>query len=183
MLSIAIRGIVGFVFLILGVVGIVSPESTRHFVSNLVEKAPVRGFGIVLMLLGAGVFRVANQLYFPLAGKVLGVALFMAGGVHILVPDFAIVMNEWWVARKIAWERVVGLAYIAMAALFLIPQEGISLPHWPSRQQPEDIRRDAVSPPEVSPQGGTPESEGSAEAPPEVRASEGETAGASPAEE
>ncbi len=183
MLSIAIRGIVGFVFLILGVVGIVSPNSTRRFVDYLVEKAPVRVFGIVLMLLGAGVFRVANQLYFPLAGKVLGVALFMAGGVHILVPDFAIVMNEWWVARKIAWERVVSLAYIAMAALFLIPQEGISLPHWPSRQRPADFQRAPLPPPADALQTNAPEPEASAEAPPEARASEGETAGASPAEE
>jgi uncharacterized protein YjeT (DUF2065 family) len=130
MLSILIRGIVGFIFVLLGVVGLVSPGTTRRLVSALLAKAPVRVFGAFLMLLGAGAFRAADQLSLPLAGQVLGVALFMAGGVHILIPDFAIILNEWWVAQKTIWERLVSVVYLFLAALFLAPSEGIHVRQW-----------------------------------------------------
>ncbi len=130
MLSILIRGIVGFVFVLLGVVGFVSPSTTRRLVSALLAKAPVRIFGAFLMLLGAGAFRAADQLSLPLAGQVLGVALFMAGGVHILIPDFAMILNEWWVAQKSIWERLVSVVYLFLAALFLTPPEGIPVRKW-----------------------------------------------------
>lgn len=153
MLSIIIRGIVGFVFVILGVVGLVSPLTTRGLISRLLEKTPVRVFGVLLMLLGAGVFRVAGQLYLPLAAQVLGVALFMAGGVHILIPDFAIVMNEWWVARKTVWERLISIVYLILAALFLVPQEGVPLRQWFSPRlpaayeaEPEDAEPEPAAP-------------------------------------
>ncbi|HNZ20055.1 MAG TPA: hypothetical protein PLB67_10190 [Candidatus Hydrogenedentes bacterium] len=157
-LSIIIRGMVGFVFVVLGVVGLVSPLTTRSLISKLLEKAPVRMFGVLLMLLGAGVFRVAGQVYLPLAAQVLGVALFMVGGVHILIPDFAIVMNEWWVARKTVWERLISIVYLILAALLLVPQEGVPLRQWftprlPAayESEPEDAEPESAEPEPAAP--------------------------------
>ena len=148
MLSIIIRGTAGTLFLVLGLIGVFSPQTSRRFISNFLKKAPVRVLGVVLMLLGAGVFRVASHLYLPLAGKAVGVILFMAGGVHIFIPEFAIVLNEWWVLRKPVWERLVGVVYLAIALLCFMPQEGIS---WPARRELPEFQQAPVAPPEWAP--------------------------------
>ena len=146
MLSIAIRGIAGSIFLGLGLIGLFSPGTTRGIVSAFVEKAPVRILGLFLMALGAGIFRVADQLYVPIVGKVIGVTLFMIGGVHMFVPVFAIILNEWWVARKMAWERLVSLVYIGIAVLFFMPQGATLMPP-PSPQAPSEIQAPTEAPP------------------------------------
>lgn len=147
MLSIVIRAITGGVFLGLGVVGLLFPAATRAFISRFLEKAPVRILGIVLMALGAAIFRVAGGLYLPVAGHVVGVVLFMAGGIHILIPDFAIVLNEWWVMRKTIWERLISLIYLLVAVLLFMPQEGVSWPERPQRRVPGEYRRMPEPPP------------------------------------
>lgn len=180
MLSIAIRGIAGIVFGLLGLIGLFSPDRTRGFISTFLEKAPVRILGAVLMVLGAGVFRVANQLELPMVGHVLGVALFMFGGVHIFIPEFAIILNEWWVARKTAWERLVSLVYIAVAVLFFMPQGGFPK-FWQAREPlPQEIRQGPDVPEGAEPgnadQTGSEESDTTDEAPSETP----ETAPSSP---
>jgi hypothetical protein len=146
LLSIIIRAIVGIIFAVLGLIGVFSPSTSRTFIGNFLAKAPVRGLGLFLMLLGAGVFRVASHLYFPLLGKMVGVVLFMVGGIHIFIPEFAIVLNEWWVARKLTWERLVSVAYVAFAVLCFMPQEGIS---WPSRPPQPEVQEEQAAPGEL----------------------------------
>ncbi|HNV22416.1 MAG TPA: hypothetical protein PKM22_12235, partial [Candidatus Hydrogenedentes bacterium] len=80
------------------------------------------------------------------------------GGVHILIPDFAIVMNEWWVARKTVWERLISIVYLILAALLLVPQEGVPLRQWftprlPAayESEPEDAEPESAEPEPAAP--------------------------------
>lgn len=150
-LSVAIRGIAGIVFGLLGLIGLFSPDRTRAFITTFLEKTPVRILGAVLIILGAGIFRVAMQLHVPIAGQLVGVALFMLGGVHIVIPEFAIIVNEWWGARKTVWERLISLVYIALAVLFFMPQGGFPR-LWPAREPlPQELRQSPPRPDEAEP--------------------------------
>jgi uncharacterized protein YjeT (DUF2065 family) len=172
-LSVAIRGIAGIVFGLLGLIGLFFPDRTRRFISRFLEKTPVRILGVVLMALGAGVFRVATQLQLPVLSQVLGVLLFMFGGVHIFIPEFAIILNEWWVARKTLWERLVSLGYIGLAVLFFMPQEGFPK-FWQVREPvPEEFRQSPPLPETADPSGNagetTPEKSEAPDAPAQER--------------
>jgi hypothetical protein len=115
------------VFGCLGLLALFSPAGSRRIVTVFLTKAPARVLGAGLMVAGALVFRAAQQTGFELVVKGVGFAMFMAGGVHLILPTVAIVINEWWVARRDIWVRLSGVAYMVLAGLLYMASRTISV--------------------------------------------------------
>lgn len=111
--------VVGGAIALFGIVGILSPATTRNVTARFVSKAPVRLFGLVLLIIGALIYRWARLTTQADLAHALGFVMFVAGGVQLVLPTFVVVLNEWWVERRLVWERLLCVVYFAVGAFFV----------------------------------------------------------------
>jgi hypothetical protein len=104
----------------LGLLGLLVPEGLGRIQRLFLSKTPLRLIGVLLMASGALTFRAAYQEELPLFVYAAGVVLFMVGGVELFLPSAIVILNEWWLSRSNAWQRLAGLGWLVLAALFFL---------------------------------------------------------------
>ncbi len=116
----------------LGALGLLSPGAMRRVIGTFLKDTPVRIFGVLLMIGGALLFAFAGGTKLPVFVQAMAVFLFIAGGVQILIPTFAVLVNEWWLEKTALWIRFSGLVYLGVACAFFYAAKDIkSLPAAP----------------------------------------------------
>ncbi|MCP4643915.1 MAG: hypothetical protein GY851_25960 [bacterium] len=103
---------------LLGIIGFLFPKATRRLISVFLHRTSLRRLGVLMLVAGALLFRYSPATAVPILAKALGFAVFVVGGTQLLIPDLAVVLNEWWVGRRLTWERLISLVYLAIAAFF-----------------------------------------------------------------
>lgn len=107
-------------YVLAGLLMLVSPRGTRSLLRGFLTPKPVRLMGVLVMILGAALFRVASHpspTLWPLFFQVIGSLGFIKGGVQLLLPNFTIVVAEWWSDRGDSFLRAIGVLCIAFAVL------------------------------------------------------------------
>ena len=105
---------------VLGTHAIAAPGSMRRIVRIFLRDMPVRIFGFICMVGGTLLFVFASGTHLPPFVQIMGVVLFIAGGVQIVIPAFAILINEWWGEKSDLWFRFSGIVYLGLAYLFYL---------------------------------------------------------------
>lgn len=107
-------------YVLAGLLMLVSPRGTRSLLRGFLTPKPVRLMGVLVMILGAALFRVASHpspTLWPLFFQVIGSLGFIKGGVQLLLPNFTMVVAEWWSDRSDSLLRAIGVLCIAFAVL------------------------------------------------------------------
>jgi len=103
---------------IFGALGLGAPGTFRRAVQVFTRDRTVRLLGIPLMIIGAEMFLGAGAIAWPLLAKVLGVILFVDGGVKLFIPTLTVMATEWAAARSNWWHRGFGIICLALAYVY-----------------------------------------------------------------
>ncbi len=103
---------------LLGVLGLLSPGIAKGQLAMLHGNGRLRVFGIYLMLIGILVFSQAGLFANPSLPQAVSVAVFIIGGVILLIPGAGMIPLEWALDRGPSFFRVMALANILIAGLF-----------------------------------------------------------------
>ena len=123
----------------LGAIGVIAPARLRGVARAFTNNRNARILGVFLLIFGAEMFIRGSGTAFPLLVKILGVILFIFGGVCLFIPTLSVILTEWCVARSDNWYRVLGLVCFGLAYLFFsamrlpLPKavEGVNLHYGP----------------------------------------------------
>jgi hypothetical protein len=123
----------------LGALGVIAPARLRGVVRAFTNNRNARILGLFLLIFGAEMFIRGSGTAFPLLVKILGVILFVFGGVCLFIPTLSVILTEWCVARSDNWYRMLGLLCFGLAYLFFsstrlpLPKEveGVNLHYGP----------------------------------------------------
>lgn len=108
------------VHVLVGVVGLVAPDSLRGLVGVFTRSKPVRVLGLLLLVVGTEMFLRAPGTAVPLLVKTLGVVMFVHGGVCLFVPTVNVIIAERCTAWAGHWYRLSGLLSFGIAYLFYL---------------------------------------------------------------
>jgi uncharacterized protein YjeT (DUF2065 family) len=111
--------VLGILSGLIGILAFLVPSAARSLARILLHTTLVRIAGLVLMVLGALVFARASETVWPLSAKVVGVLVFIKGGVWLLQPIVVVTITEWWIAKSHWFQRFCGIVCVAVAALFI----------------------------------------------------------------
>jgi hypothetical protein len=100
-----------------GLVGLAAPGQLRRHYRYMAKGMPARVGGFVWVLLGMLLFAVAGRTGVALPLQIIGAALFVAGGVVMVVPDVASVALDPLTEAHLRWYRLIGVGYFLFAAL------------------------------------------------------------------
>ena len=106
------------IFALVGLIGILAPKRLRAMVGVFTRNRPNRAIGVVLIIVGAEMFIRGSVTVLPWLVKMVGVVLFVDGGVRLVLPTLSVIFAEWCVARSDYWYRVLGLVCFGLAYLF-----------------------------------------------------------------
>jgi len=105
---------------LIGLVGLVAPEALRRFVRVFLGNGAVRLLGVVLLLVGMQMFIRAPATSWPMLVKVLGVVVFIKGGVSLFIPTVNVMFTEYAVEQSPFLFRLAGLCSLGVAYLFYL---------------------------------------------------------------
>ncbi len=111
------------VYVLLGITGLVSPERLRGLVRVFTRSGPVRVLGVILLIVGTEMFLRAPgavEAFRVTALKVVGIALFVDGGVCLFVPTMNVIIAERCASWARHWYRLFGLLSFGIAYLFYL---------------------------------------------------------------
>ncbi len=103
-----------------GLAGVVSPSSLKSTALIFTRDRAVRVAGVFLLAVGAIMFASAGGTRTPHLAKVIGVVLFIDGGVRIAIPTVHVMLAEWVGSRETPSLRLMALGSFGMAYLFYL---------------------------------------------------------------
>jgi hypothetical protein len=156
-------------YFLFGLLAVFRPGTPRSVAPAFSRPVPIRVAGLMIMIVGAALFRAGGHTTLPLVMKTLGFLAFVEGGVLLLLPGVALIVLEWWSELSNAWLRVMGALSLLLSVLFLgaagyfnYAGDPADLP--PARTAPPGGRTQPENPepPESEPQTGADAADGEA---------------------
>jgi len=105
------------VLALLGALALLAPGGFKRMARVFLRPGAVRVLGVFTLLVGAELFVQAPQGVFPIFVKALGVLLFIAGGIRIVLPNLSIILLEKWLALSDRRLRLMSVLFWGMACL------------------------------------------------------------------
>ena len=101
-----------------GLLLLANPTAVRHAACAIHTNRRIRIVAVLAVIVGAAFYARAHFTSLVIPVRVIGAALFVAGGVGLLLPQVAIIINEWILEHRDSFIRALCLVYFILAAVF-----------------------------------------------------------------
>ncbi len=104
---------------LIGLFMLAAPKLVRSTVLAINNNRRLRVLAVLLVIIGAAFYARAHFTNLIIAVRVIGAALFVMGGVGVVLPQVAIIINEWILEHRDGFIRALCIICFILAAIFL----------------------------------------------------------------